>query len=255
MTIEAHGLSKLYGDFKAVDNVSLTVNPGEIVGFLGPNGAGKTTTMRMLVGLLRPNAGTVRVCGHDLRTEPIKAKACIGWVPAEPNLYAKLTALEYLRFIARLYRVPSDKADARIQHLLEMFDLSDSSGTRLEGFSHGMQQKVAITGALLHDPQILFLDEPTVGLDPKSSRLMKDILRQIRDSGRAVMFSTHILEVAQNLVDRVIIIDKGRVIAEGTLDMLRQQSGEGGSLEDVFLKLTEARETTESDQLLEIPER
>lgn len=241
-TMEARGLTKKYGDFVAVNDVSLSVKPGEIVGFLGPNGAGKTTTMRMLIGLLRPNAGQVSICGYNLEDDPINAKARIGWVPAEPNLYAKLTALEYLRFMARLYHVPSEKSEPLIHQMLEDFELAEVSGTRLEGFSHGMQQKTAIIGALLHDPQILCLDEPTVGLDPRSSRLLKDILRRVRENGRSVMFSTHILEVAENLVDRVIIIDRGRIVAEGTLEALRQQSGDDGSLEDVFLKLTEKAE-------------
>jgi ABC-2 type transport system ATP-binding protein len=242
--IEAYNLHKTYGKFTAVAALDLVVQPGEIVGFLGPNGAGKTTTLKMLTGLLRPTSGTVRICGFDMQTEPLKAKACLGYVPDTPNLYAKLTALEYLRFVAKLYRVPSRRSEPHIAQLLDKFGLSEAANDTLGGFSHGMQQKIAITAALLHEPKVLFLDEPTVGLDPRSARLIKDLLIQLRNQGAAVMFSTHILEIAERMCDRVAIINQGRIIAAGTLAELRAMGGRG-SLEDIFLQLTGGAEVAE----------
>jgi ABC-2 type transport system ATP-binding protein len=241
--IDVQQLTKTFGNFTAVDHISFTVQPGEIVGFLGPNGAGKTTTMKMLVGLLKPTSGGARICGHDIQKEPLAAKACLGWVPAEPNLYDKLNPVEYLRFIASLYRVPTEQAERHIERMLDVFELKDSAGSRLEGFSHGMRQKVAVAAGLIHQPQILFLDEPTVGLDPRSARFIKDVMRDIRGQGRSVIFSTHILEIAEDICDRVMIIDKGRIIANGTLQELRH--GGDASLEDIFLQLTGGAETVE----------
>ncbi len=242
--IEANQLRKIYGDFVAVDDVTFNVRPGEIVGFLGPNGAGKTTTIKMLTGLLVPDGGSALICGLDIQQDPLKAKAQFAYVPDTPNLYRKLKASEYLRFMARLYHVPAEQADARIRQYLDLFELTDKAGNYLEGFSHGMQQKIAITGALLHDPKILFMDEPTVGLDPRSARLVKDLMQQRRDDGNAVFFSTHILEIAQNMCDRVIIIDKGRILADAPVDELRQIRGDQ-SLEDIFLELTGGNEVDE----------
>ncbi len=236
-TIEAIGLRKLYGQLVAVNDVNLQVRAGEIMGFLGPNGAGKTTTIKILTGLLTPTAGTARICGFNIQAQPLQAKACIGYVPDTPNLYGKLNAWEFLRFIGRLYRVPKPQVEQRTAELLRMFDLEDAAGDLLEGYSHGMQQKMALAGALVHNPQVLFLDEPTVGLDPKSARLIKSLLRQIADHGATVFFSTHILEIAERMCDRVAIINKGEIIAVGTMDELRA-GGTGGSLEDIFLSLT-----------------
>jgi ABC-2 type transport system ATP-binding protein len=242
--IEANNLRKTYDDFVAVDDANFTAKPGEIVGFLGPNGAGKTTTIKMLTGLLVPDAGSALICGLDIQQEPIKAKAQFAYVPDTPNLYGKLKASEYLRFMARLYRVPTERADERMRQLLDLFELTDKAGTYLEGFSHGMQQKVAITGALLHDPKILFMDEPTVGLDPRAARLVKDLIQQRRDQGNAVFFSTHILEIAQSMCDRVIIIQQGRILADAPVDDLRQMAGDQ-SLEDIFLELTGGKDVDE----------
>ena len=178
------------------------------------------------------------------------AKASFGYVPDTPNLYGKLKASEYLRFMAQLYKVPADLAEERIKHLLELFELTDVAGNYLDGFSHGMQQKVAIAGAFLHDPRVLFMDEPTVGLDPRSARLVKDLMIQCRDNGNSVLFSTHILEIAQNMCDRVIIIDKGRILADAKVDELRQMGGGDESLEDIFLELTGGREMAEMVQEL-----
>lgn len=235
--IEVKGLRKEYGDFTAVDGINFNIKPGEIVGFLGPNGAGKTTTIKMITGLLVPDSGQALVNGMDIEKEPLKAKAQFAYVPDTPNLYGKLKAIEYLRFMGQLYHVPSEQADERIKGLLDLFELTDKAGTYLEGFSHGMQQKVAIIGALLHDPSVILMDEPTVGLDPRSARLVKDLLVQQRDKGNAVFFSSHILEIVQNMCDRVIIIDKGQLLADAPVADLREMRGDQ-SLEDIFLELT-----------------
>ncbi len=251
--IQAQGLRKTYGKHEAVKNVDLNIQPGEIVGFLGPNGAGKTTTIKMLTGLLKPTAGTASIAGHDIQKDPISAKAAFGYVPDTPNLYGKLNAWEFLRFIARLYRVPKDQAERRAGELLKLFELNDAASDLIEGYSHGMQQKMALAGALIHNPQVLFLDEPTVGLDPKSARLIKDLLVQLRDRGAAVFFSTHILEIAERMCDRVIIINQGEIIAAGSMDELRARQGEGAdgkSLEDIFISLTGGAEYAEIAEVL-----
>lgn len=235
--IEVRGLLKQYGAQRAVNAIDLDIRRGEIFGLLGPNGAGKTTTIKILTGLLAPTAGTARICGFNIQAQPLQAKACIGYVPDTPNLYGKLNAWEFLRFIGRLYRVPKPQVEQRATELLKMFDLEDAAGDLLEGYSHGMQQKMALAGALVHNPKVLFLDEPTVGLDPKSARLIKSLLRQIADRGATVFFSTHILEIAERMCDRVAIINKGEIIAVGTMDELRA-GGASGSLEDIFLSLT-----------------
>jgi ABC-2 type transport system ATP-binding protein len=235
-TIEAIELKKRYGETEAVRGVSFAVGPGEIVGFLGPNGAGKTTTIKMLIGLLRPSAGTARIGGHDIQQAPLAAKALLGYVPDNPYLPEKLTAREYIQLIAGLYQLDTRAAAARGEELLRLFSLQDRGDELLGGYSHGMRQKAALTGALLHEPRALFLDEPTVGLDPRSARLIKDILREEAARGTSIFMSTHILEIAERMCDRVIIIAKGAVIAAGTLDELR--AGGDASLEDIFLNLT-----------------
>ena len=247
--VEARGLRKVYGKLEAVADATFTLQPGEIVGFLGPNGAGKTTTIKMLTGLLQPSAGSATILGHDIQKEPIPAKAAFGYVPDTPNLYAKLSGWEFLQFMARRYRVPRDQAEHRARELLRLFQLADASTDLVEGYSHGMQQKMALAGALIHDPKVLFLDEPTVGLDPKSARLIKDILGQLRERGTAIFFSTHILEIAERMCDRVMIINQGRIIASGTLAELRG-GGAAGSLEDIFLALTGGAEYAEIAEVL-----
>ncbi|GIW07234.1 MAG: ABC transporter [Dehalococcoidia bacterium] len=235
--IEARALSKRFGAHEAVKQVSFHVQPGEIVGFLGPNGAGKSTTIRMLTGLLQPTSGEALILGYDVQRQPKEAKARFGYVPDTPNLYGKLNGFEFLRFMGRLYRLPPDQAERRATELLRLFDLTDAAADLIEGYSHGMQQKTALAGALIHDPPVLFLDEPTVGLDPRSARLIKDLLAHLRDRGTAVFFSTHILEIAERMCDRVIIINDGAIVAAGTLAELRARQG-GESLEDIFLSLT-----------------
>jgi ABC-2 type transport system ATP-binding protein len=235
--VEARNLRKSYGEHIAVKGVDLTIGRGEIVGFLGPNGAGKTTTIKMLTGLLKPTMGSAAILGHDIERDPIAAKAAFGYVPDTPNLYGKLRGWEYLRFMARLYRVPVEQAERRAAELLRLFDLTEAASDLIEGYSHGMSQKMALAGALVHDPQVLFLDEPTVGLDPRSARLIKDLLVQLGERGVAVFLSTHILEIAERMCDRVVIINKGEIVASGTLAELRSQ-GREGSLEDIFRSLT-----------------
>jgi ABC-2 type transport system ATP-binding protein len=249
--IETRSLVKQYGDKPAVQDVSFQVHGGEIFGFLGPNGAGKTTTIKMIVGLLQPTSGSVSVAGYDVQTQPLLAKACSGYVPDTPNLYAKLTGRELLSFVADLYDLDRKQVTHRIDELLRMFDLAEAADDTLDSYSHGMQQKASLAAALIHDPRVLVLDEPTVGLDPKSARLIKDILRQIADRGAAVMLSTHILEIAERMCDRIGIINKGRLVAVGTMDELRALGKTGEvSLEDIFLGLTGGAEEAEIAEIL-----
>jgi ABC-2 type transport system ATP-binding protein len=239
--IEAVGLTKTYAgsNVPAVDRLTLTVPAGELFGFLGPNGAGKTTTIKMLVGLLTPTAGEARVAGYDLRKQPLSAKKRIGYIPDNPFLYEKLTGREFLDFIADLYEIPAGaQRDAEIERLLLLFDLTPSANRLIGGYSRGMRQKMAMTAALLHEPSALFLDEPTVGLDPNSTRRLKDILRGLcREKNTAVFLSTHTLEVAAEICDRVGIFHRGNLIALGSPAELTSTS-KSGRLEDVFLELT-----------------
>src|SRR5512138_1377750 len=249
--IEVRNLTKRYGDKVAVDNVSFDVYGGEVFGFLGPNGAGKTTTIKMIVGLLQPTSGTVHVAGYEVQSQSRLAKASSGYVPDTPNLYAKLTGRELLRFVGDLYDLDRAQAARRMEELLRMFELSSAADDTVDSYSHGMQQKTSLAAALMHEPKVLVLDEPTVGLDPKSARLIKDILRQLADRGAAIMLSTHILEIAERMCDRIGIINKGQLIAVGTMDELRRldQSGQA-SLEDIFLSLTGGAEETEIAEIL-----
>ncbi len=237
--IRLEGLRKTFGAYTAVHGLDLEVKPGEIFGFLGPNGAGKTTTVKMMTGLLKPTAGRVLIGGRDMAADPIAAKRAMGLVPDEPFVYPKLTGAEYLRFIGELYGVPLSDMKKRVPELLEMFELSPWGGELLESYSHGMRQKLVLAGILLHDPKILVLDEPMVGLDPKSGRLVKDIFLKLAERGTAVFMCTHVLEIAEKLCDRIGIMIGGKMIACGTLDELRTQSNKDGKdLESIFLSLT-----------------
>ena len=236
-------LTKRYGTLTAVEDLDLEVGAGELFGFLGPNGAGKTTTIKMLVGLLRPTSGNARVAGIDILAEPEKAKARIGYVPDSATLYDKLSAREFLEFSGDLYHVERRLRNRRIEALLKFFQLDDRANDFLSSYSRGMRQKVSLAAALLHDPQVLFLDEPTVGLDPLSARQMKDILQDFCKEGKTVFFSTHILEIAERMCTRLAIINHGRLVAMGSLQELRHMVGQDGqSLEQIFLDLTGSHE-------------
>ena len=248
--IETIDLSKRYGEKLAVNNVSFVVHAGEVFGFLGPNGAGKTTTIKMIVGLLQPSAGTVKVAGFDIQTQPLPAKAASGYVPDTPNLYPKLSGRELLRFVGDLYEVERQQAVRRSEELLRLFDLDQVGNDPIDSYSHGMQQKIALAAALMHDPKVLVLDEPTVGLDPRSARLIKDMLRQMAERGAAVFLSTHILEIAERMCDRIGIINKGELIAVGTMEELRALGKGETSLEDIFLNLTGGAEYAEITEVL-----
>ena len=233
------GLAKSFGR-KVVEGLDLRIRPGEFYALLGPNGAGKTTTLRMIAGLMRPDAGSISVYGRDVLADPLGAKAVMAWIPDEPLLYDRLSPLEYLAFVAGLWRVDADLAKSRAEELLDTLGLWPHRNERCEGFSRGMKQKTVLAGALIHDPKFLLLDEPLTGLDAASARLVKDILRKHVEDGAAIILTTHILEVAERLASRIGILCGGRLLAEGDLPGLREQAGVSGSLEDVFLHLTAA---------------
>jgi ABC-2 type transport system ATP-binding protein len=237
--IEIEGLVKRYGTHVAVAGLDLKVAPGEIFGFLGPNGAGKTTTVKCVTGLLKPTAGRVRVAGFDTATQTLQAKRAMGLVPDEPFVYPKLTGVEYLRFVGELYGAPLAAMKGRIPELLEMFELTPWGGELVESYSHGMRQKLVLAGILLHDPKVLVLDEPMVGLDPKSGRLVKDIFLKLAERGTTIFMCTHVLEIAEKLCDRIGIMIGGKMIACGTMAELQTQAKmDGSDLEGLFLSLT-----------------
>jgi ABC-2 type transport system ATP-binding protein len=237
LALEIQALRKSF-DRPAVDGLDLAVRAGEYYTLLGPNGAGKTTTLRMVAGLLRPDAGTISVFGIDALADPLAAKQTVALVGDEPMIYDKLTPLEYLEFVAGLWGIDAAVAEARARDLIGWLGLEPHAQERCQGFSKGMRQKVALAGALVHDPRLIILDEPLTGLDAASARIVKDVLKaRVRD-GSTVIMTTHILEVAERMADRIGIIAQGRLIAEGTLDELRRQAGHSGSLEDAFLALT-----------------
>lgn len=238
-TVRIEGVSKSYGAKDAVRDLSLTLHGGEVFAFLGPNGAGKTTTLKMTTGLLRPDRGTIEVCGHSMRDEAEQAKQHIAYVPDQPFVYEKLTGREFIRFTREMYGVPDDVADQRVEGLRQRLGMDGFLDQLCETFSHGMKQKVAIAAALVHDPRLLIVDEPMVGLDPRTARIIKDIFRERAESGATVFMSTHTLDVAEQVADRIGIIHHGRLVALGTLAELQTQSAVDGRLEDVFLRLTE----------------
>ncbi|MCL1963949.1 MAG: ABC transporter ATP-binding protein [Firmicutes bacterium] len=237
--LELYRVSKAYakGAVKAVDDLSLTVHKGEIFGFIGPNGAGKTTTIKMICGIINPDAGRVTVGGFDIAAQPLAAKRSMGFVPDASNVFDRLTGLEYLNFLADVYGVDADTRRERMEKYLTMFEIKDAAASLIKSYSHGMRQKLTITGALLHRPPLWILDEPLTGLDPRAAHQLKQEMRSHCDAGNTVFFSTHVLEVAERLCDRIGIISKGRLLAVGTLEELR--AGERGeSLEDLFLEMT-----------------
>jgi len=237
--IELTALTKRYGSFTAVDALDLHVPKGELFGFLGPNGAGKTTTLRMIAGILRPTAGSVRISGIDVAADPIAAKRILGFIPDRPFIYEKLTGIEFLRFVAGLYSQDGKDIEHRSRELLALFDLEEWRDELVESYSHGMRQKLIISSALVHKPDVIVVDEPMVGLDPKAARILKDLFREYVRRGHTIMMSTHTLEVAETMCDRIAIIQAGKIRALGTMDDLRAASEQGDEgLEDIFLRLT-----------------
>jgi len=248
--IAIHELVKRYGAFTAVDGVSLEVAPGEIHGFLGPNGAGKTTTLRMIAGLLKPSSGRIVVNGHDLAQAPEAAKGALGFIPDRPFIYEKLTAGEFLTFHGGLYGLNGDTG-TRVREMLDVFELGRWQNELVESFSHGMKQRLVMAAAFLHRPRAVVVDEPMVGLDPRGARLIKDVFRRMSEHGVAILMSTHTLEVAQEMCDRISIILKGRIIARGTVEELRTLAGDADDhLTEVFLKLTGGSGVQEIDEIV-----
>ena len=240
--IELVNLTKYYRGFRAVDHIDLKIEKGSVFGFLGPNGAGKTTTIKMMAGILRPSEGRIIINGVDLFKEPSKVKRCIGFIPDRPFLYEKLTGSEFLRFMARLYTVNGERpSEQRAARLLDLFELDHWADELIESYSHGMKQRLVMCAALLHEPNVIIVDEPMVGLDPKAARLVKDVFRDQALSGTTIFMSTHSLEVAEEVCSRIAIIQGGRIIATGTAEELIDQAGVDGGLEKTFLTLTEGR--------------
>jgi ABC-2 type transport system ATP-binding protein len=237
--IELDQVSKKYGTKTAVRDLTLHIPAGELFAFLGPNGAGKTTTIKLMCGLLFPTTGSIRIGGFDLKTEGDLARRQISYVPDQPFVYERLTGREFLQFIAAMYGMPRDHAHDRLDAMIDTFGLDDFVDDLTSNYSHGMRQRTVFAAALLHEPKVLIVDEPTVGLDPRSIRLLKDLLRDEARRGTTVFMSTHSLDIAQELADRIGVVTAGRLIGCGTLDTLRKQAALDGTLEEVFLKLTE----------------
>ena len=237
--IRLQNLTKRYGGFTAVNAIDLDVPRGELFGFLGPNGAGKTTTLRMIAGILRPTGGTIEIGGVDISANPIAAKMKLGFIPDRPFIYEKLTGAEFMRFVAGLYDQEGPEVEHRSRELLALFDLEEWRDELVESYSHGMRQKLIISSAFVHRAEVIVVDEPMVGLDPKAARILKDLFREYVTRGNTIMMSTHTLEVAEAMCDRIAIIQAGKIRACGTMADLRQ-SAEGGAegLEEIFLKLT-----------------
>ncbi len=241
--IEIKNLTKHYGTFTAVDNISLSIKQGTIFAFLGTNGAGKTTTIRMMTGVLRPTAGTVEICGYDIQKQPIEAKSSMGVIPDHPYVYGKLTGREFLHFMADLYQVSYRLATSRIDELLEIYGLVEWQHDLIDSYSHGMKQRLLMCSSLVHDPKVLIVDEPMVGLDPRGAKLLKDTFRQRADAGLTIFMSTHSLSVAEEVADQLAIIQRGKILALGTLDDLYAQAKhESADLENVFLQIIQEAE-------------
>lgn len=238
LMIKIKNVSKTYnGSHKAVDNISLNIEPGQIVGFIGPNGAGKTTTIKMLTGILKPDYGTININGIDINDNPIAAKKQFGYVSDDPNAFLKLKGIEYLNFICDIYGVSKQDRSDRIDEYARLLKIQDALNDKIISYSHGMRQKIMVMGVLMHDPYFFILDEPLTGLDPQSSFVLKELMRKRAQEGKIVFFSTHVLEVAERLCDRIAIINHGKIVYEGTLDSLKKQYNDL-TLEEIFLELT-----------------
>lgn len=236
--IQIENVTKTYNNsVRAVDQLNLTVNNGEIVGFIGPNGAGKTTTLKMLTGILKPDSGSIRIDGFDMLREPLKAKQVIGYIADSPDMFLRLKGIEFLNLISDIYKVPTSARRERIKTFATRFDLADVLDEPMQNYSHGMRQKIMVAAALVHDPEVWILDEPLTGLDPKSAYTLKTMMREHADAGNSVLFSTHVLEVAEKLCDKVIIINHGRTLFYGTLEELVSQYPDM-DLEKIFLEMT-----------------
>jgi len=250
--IEIKGLTKKYGSFTAVDAIDLQVPAGQLFGFLGPNGAGKTTTLRMIAGILQPTAGQVKIGGIDIAKDPSGAKAIMGFIPDRPFIYEKLTGGEFLRFVAGLYGQSGETVEHRMMELLTLFDLIEWRDELVESYSHGMRQKLIISSAFLHRPDVIVVDEPMIGLDPKAARILKDLFREYVSRGHTIMMSTHTMEVAESLCDRIAIIHGGRIRAAGTMDELYASVEAGAKgLEELFLRLTGENAAREAVEVLD----
>ncbi len=238
--IELENVNKTYnGTVKAVEDLTMVVPEGKIVGFLGPNGAGKTTTIKMITGILNADSGSITINGIDIREKPLEAKKQFGFVPDSPDMFLRLKGIEYLNFMADIYKVPDDLRRKRVQELSESFEMEEAMNDQIQSYSHGMRQKIIIMGVLIHDPSVWILDEPMTGLDPKSSFMLKEMMKNHAAAGKTVFFSTHVLEVAEKLCDKVAIINKGRLLFYGTMDEMREHFRSNGSLEKIFLEMTE----------------
>jgi ABC-2 type transport system ATP-binding protein len=238
--IELVNVNKSYnGMINAVDDLTLVIPEGEIVGFLGPNGAGKTTTIKMIAGILNADSGSIIINGIDVKERPLDAKRQFGFVPDSPDMFLRLKGIEYLSFIADIYNVPSDLREQRVQELSETFEMETALSDQIQSYSHGMRQKIILMGALIHDPSVWILDEPMTGLDPKSSFTLKEMMKSHAAAGKTVFFSTHVLEVAEKLCDKVAIINKGKLLFYGTMEEMREHFRSNGSLEKIFLEMTE----------------
>jgi ABC-2 type transport system ATP-binding protein len=239
--ITFENLTKMYRGIKAVDNLNLKIPQGTIFGFIGPNGAGKTTTIKMMAGVLQPTKGKIYIHGLDIAKEPSKVKRITGFIPDRPFLYEKLSGMEFLRFTAGLYRMKGNRLNERILDLLSLFELSDWADELIESYSHGMKQRLIIASAMIHEPKVIIVDEPMVGLDPKGARLVKEIFKEWANNGATIFMSTHTLTLAQEVCQEIAIVDKGRIAASGTSEDLRKQAGVEGNLESIFLKITEGQ--------------
>ncbi len=238
--IEIKNVTKTYsGTVKAVDDLNINIQDGEIFGFLGPNGAGKTTTIKMITGILRPDSGNIRINGIDINENPLEAKKKFGFVPDDPNIFLRLKGVEYLNFMADMYEVADTDRKQRIESLSERFEMSGALGDHIQSYSHGMRQKIVIMGVLIHNPPVWILDEPMTGLDPKSSFTLKEMMREHASGGNSVFFSTHVLEVAEKICDKVAIINKGKILFAGKLEEMREHFKNNQSFEKMFLELTE----------------